>query len=259
LFMSSSLSLNIKSALIQRKLNRKWSLVGSRLHQLQLQNTTLTSNTIILSRQRQISSATTFSTTSSLPNNTKDGSEITSSTINEIDVFHSKIENEEKSGAWKQLIKEYYRLPSKHSLIANQEVFFNLRKPSPLLMIGFPISEIATTTMRSIPLNYLFRQTIIQNSSIGVTAPVMELSPRQFTTSIIRTATTRSKKGIKMNPRTKSKQLSQSSSKWLHRHVNDPYVKRAKNEKVPSRSIYKLEELERLIKQKQKVNKKPSK
>ena len=37
---------------------------------------------------------------------------------------------------------------------------------------------------------------------------------------------------------------SKSSSRWLHEHVNDPYVKQAQKDGYRSRSAYKLIELQ---------------
>mmetsp|Transcript_6635 Transcript_6635/g.9565 ORF Transcript_6635/g.9565 Transcript_6635/m.9565 type:complete len:130 (-) Transcript_6635:369-758(-) len=43
-----------------------------------------------------------------------------------------------------------------------------------------------------------------------------------------------------------------SSARWIKRHESDPYVKRARKEGSPSRAMYKLEEIERMIKDKAK-------
>jgi len=47
--------------------------------------------------------------------------------------------------------------------------------------------------------------------------------------------------------RSKSKMLTKSSSKWIRRQQKDPYVKMAKEKGSPSRSIFKLEQIDKMV------------
>lgn len=55
----------------------------------------------------------------------------------------------------------------------------------------------------------------------------------------------KSKSTIKYNNR--KKKLSASSSRWLKRQERDPYAKMAKKEGSPSRSIFKLEQIDQSL------------